>query len=324
MRENILYICCIKYITRKKYATYRQRYIILQYLNKEYKMFIAKNIEKGEKDMAGFFGFFDYTKPGPGISKDEPPKPRIVVFFEIYQRKFWNLIKINLMFLLFNLPAIVAAMIATQFLIQKTIMGDLGTDMTLRFIISLIFLCIPIITVGPAQAGFTYLLRNYAREEHAFLWSDFKEHALKNLKQSLIISIIDFAVVLLVSIDINVYLSIKGTNNLLVSVASGLLILAFIIYAMMHMYMYPLLVTFKLTIKQLYKNALIFAMIRFIPNLLILILCIGLILASFYNIIIGFILFPFITVSTIGLITNFFVYPTIKKHIIDKMESSGL
>jgi hypothetical protein len=29
--------------------------------------------------MAGFFGFFDYTKPGPGIDKDEPQKAAIFV-----------------------------------------------------------------------------------------------------------------------------------------------------------------------------------------------------------------------------------------------------
>ena len=50
--------------------------------------------------MAGFFGFFDYTKPGPGVPnpEDAPKKARILVFLEILQRKFWNLIKINLMF----------------------------------------------------------------------------------------------------------------------------------------------------------------------------------------------------------------------------------
>lgn len=38
--------------------------------------------------MAGFFGFFDYTKPGPGIPKDAPPKAPIAVFLGYIQESF--------------------------------------------------------------------------------------------------------------------------------------------------------------------------------------------------------------------------------------------
>ena len=48
--------------------------------------------------MAGFVGFFDYSKPGPGIEKDAPEKAAFFVFMDIYFRKFWNLIKINLLY----------------------------------------------------------------------------------------------------------------------------------------------------------------------------------------------------------------------------------
>jgi uncharacterized membrane protein YesL len=94
-----------------------------------------------------------------------------------------------------------------------------------------------------------------------------------------------------------------------------------ILFLMMHMYIYPMLVTFKLTVKQLYKNAFVFAIIKFFPNLGILLLCIILILASFYYTFIGVVLLVFITFSFIGLITNFYVYPSLQKYIIDKLES---
>jgi uncharacterized membrane protein YesL len=90
---------------------------------------------------------------------------------------------------------------------------------------------------------------------------------------------------------------------------------------MMHLYIYPMMVTFKLSIKQLYRNALIFAVIKFFPNLLILIVCAGLIYASFIYPVIGFILFPLITVSVIGFVTNFYVYPKMKRYIMDKVET---
>lgn len=274
--------------------------------------------------MAGFFGFFDYTKPGPGVPKDAPPKAPFIVFFEIYFRKFWNLVKINLMYNIFNLPALVAVIFGTMYLFQGMINEDPTLDLLTRFIIGSIFICIPLIAVGPAQAGFTYILRNYSREEHAFLWWDFKDTAKSNFKQSLIVSLIDFLVFIVFGIVINFYFKypVENTFSAYVMVfARSIVILAFIIYLMMHMYIYPMLITFKLNIRQLYRNALIFALAKFLPNLGILLLCIFLILLSFYfSTFIGIFLFLFITVSTIGLIINFYVYPKLKKYMIDKIE----
>jgi uncharacterized membrane protein YesL len=271
--------------------------------------------------MAGFFGFFDYTRPGPGVAKDAPPKPRFFQFFEIFSRKFWSLVKLNLLFTLFSLPALIALLFVSEFYIQGNIFpNEPFFDFVIKFVFGALFFCIPLVTVGPAQAGFTYVLRNYAREEHAFLWWDFKEHALKNFKQGMIVSLIDLVVVILVGIDINIYMQLKS-DSILTTIASVFLILAFIVYLMMHLYIYPMMVTFKLSIKQLYRNALIFAVIKFFPNLLILIVCAGLIYASFIYPVIGFILFPLITVSVIGFVTNFYVYPKMKRYIMDKVET---
>jgi uncharacterized membrane protein YesL len=267
--------------------------------------------------MAGIFGFFDYTKEGPGVNKDEPDKPRIVVFFEIFSRKFWNLVKLNFLYFLFSIPGLIAAFYASSILLQRLPITDELNILVLSLICSVIFMCLSVITVGPVQAGFTYILRNYSREEHAFLWWDFKENALKNLKQGLIISLIDLVVVIVFAFDFNLYTSLS--SSLLMSVSAGFMFIAFVVFIMMHMYIYPMLVTFDLSIKQIYKNALLFAMMRFIPNLLIIILSIGLILLSFLNILIGIVLLPLITFSLIGFITNFYVYPQLKKHIIDKL-----
>ncbi len=271
--------------------------------------------------MAGLFGFFDYTKPGPGVPENGPPKARIVVFFEIFTRKFWNLIKLNIMFFIFNIPALIAMLfIVPQYYLNKTISEDIFVDFILKFTVGAVFLCIPLITVGPAQAGFTYILRNYAREEHAFIWGDFKEHAMKNFKQGLIVSLIDLLVVILIGIDINIYMSLNN-SNFLMTMATSFLFLAFVTYLIMHMYIYPMMVTFKLSIKQIFKNSLIFAVMGFIPNILILVLCTVIIGVTLLILpVIGLILFPFITMSLIGLITNFYIYPKLKKHIIDKVE----
>jgi uncharacterized membrane protein YesL len=268
--------------------------------------------------MAGFFGFFDYTKPGPGVPKDAPPKARVIVFFEVLGRKFWNLVKMNIMFSLFNLPAIAAVFIATFFIFQNYLVEDPAYDLLLRFVLGSLLLCVPVITVGPAQAGYTYILRNYSREEHAFLWWDFKDTALKNFKESMIISVLDFIFVVFFGLALNFYNRLE-MNSILPSLATGFLLMAFVIFLMMHLYIYPMLITFKLTVRQIYKNAFIFALAKFFPNLGILLLCFLILQVTFIYPVIGIILFIFITVSLIGLIINFYSYPKLKKYIIDRM-----
>lgn len=280
--------------------------------------------------MAGFFGFFDYSKPGPGVPKDGPPKSPFIVFFEILQRKFWNLLKVNLMFLFFNIPAIIPGMLVMLFFFPNIIPDAMSnpdalvSDILIKFILLSLMMCIPMVTVGPAQAGFTYIMRNYAREEHAFLWSDFKETALKNMKQSLIVSTINFLATFLMLWSIRAYLII-GAGNFLMTAGSAIMIMLFIVFAMMNMYIYPIMITFSLSIKQIYKNALIFAVIKLIPNIGILLLSALIILLTFgmiipFSQIIGIILYIFLTVSLIGFLTNFYVYPKLKKYMISRVE----
>lgn len=275
--------------------------------------------------MAGFFGFFDYTKPGPGVEKDAPPKHPFIVFFEVFGRKFWNLVKLNMMFFIFNIPAYLCVLLASLFYFHpiQDITGSrdiISVDLIFRVIFGAFLTCIPVITVGPAQAGFSYILRNYSREEHAFIWWDFKDNALRNFKQASLVALIDFFVTIVFGISINFY--IKNTSSsIFMSIALGLIILAFLIFLMMHIYIYPMLVTFKLTIRQLYKNAFIFSVIKFFSNLGILILCAVIIALSFYILPLGIVLFPLITVSLIGYILNFFAYPKLKKYMMPEEET---
>jgi uncharacterized membrane protein YesL len=93
-----------------------------------------------------------------------------------------------------------------------------------------------------------------------------------------------------------------------------------VLFTMMMFYVYPMIVTFKLSLKQIFKNAFLFVHLGVKTNILTLFFCVLLIVPF----IIGFIYFPAIIVilplillSTIGLIINFNVYPYLKKYIID-------
>lgn len=269
--------------------------------------------------MAGFFGFFDYTKPGPGVNKDEPQKAAPLRFLDIYTRKFWNLIKINMLYFALSIPSIILFLIVSVFVFPQ-ITKETSLDIYMRMIIGALFFTIPVIAFGPAQAGFTYVLRNYAREEHSFIFSDFKEHALKNFKQGMIICTIDIVAFAIMMFDLKIYLTMKSSSPFLV-IPTTLMMIVFVIFIMMHMYIYPIMVTFQLKVKEIYKNAFIFSVLKFFPNLGILLLCFVLVVASFYNIVIGVILFPLITLSTIGLLTNFYIYPKLQKYMMKEEEA---
>lgn len=260
----------------------------------------------------------NYNRPGPGVEKDAPQKPRFFIFFEVLKRKFWNLLKVNLMTVLFNIPALLIAFYISSVLFQKIVLDGGVADFLLRLVFTSFITLIPLITIGPVQAGTTYILRNYSREEHSFIWGDFKEHFRKNFKQGMIITIIDSIVLILFSIALNVYL---GMSGLLPIAAAAFVIMSFIIFTIMHLYIYPMLVTVNLSIKNIYKNALIFSILKLIPNVLMLILNMVIMFAAFYIPVIGAILYILILPCLIGLMNNFYVNPLIKKYVITSDES---
>ncbi len=254
----------------------------------------------------------NYNKPGPGVDKDAPQKPRFFLFFEVLKRKFWHLMKVNLLFVIFNILALVVANYISTLLFQRISIDGGAGDLVIRIFFAAILTLIPVITTGPVQAGFTYVLRNYSREEHSFIWGDFKENIVKNFKQGMIITVIDIIAMVIFSIAINVYssmagmLSVFGTTFILVSV---------VIFLIMHLYIYPMLVTVNLSIKSIYRNALIFSVMKLIPNVLMLILNLLIAFLAFYMPLLGILLYVLILPSIVGLMNNFYVDPLIKKYV---------
>ncbi len=52
----------------------------------------------------GLFSYKSYYKPGKGVEKDAPEKNAFFRFFEIYGRKFWRFIQVNVIYLIVLLP----------------------------------------------------------------------------------------------------------------------------------------------------------------------------------------------------------------------------
>ena len=104
----------------------------------------------------------NYENAGPGIPKAPQEKTDFFKFFEIYGRRFWKLMELNLMYFIFYLPLFLGMTILFKESIVMNIkvvgIGALGV----------IFLA----TIGPATAGFTKVIRNYSQERNAFVFLD--------------------------------------------------------------------------------------------------------------------------------------------------------
>jgi len=174
--------------------------------------------------------FFNPAKEGPGVSKNAPQKKRFFLFWELYFRKFFKLIQANFIYILFSLP---------------------------------------IVTVGLAEVGLTYITRNYAREKHAFIWGDFVDTIKKNWRQALPIGFINALAMGVLAFDVYFYLNVETTSNITQVVMCAFAMLLFLVCAFMRYYIPLMIITFKLNWKQLYKNALIFSFVAIFRNLLI-------------------------------------------------------
>lgn len=218
--------------------------------------------------MAGFFGLFNYDKPGKGVSKDEPEKTGVALYIDILLLRFWKLVQLNLVYLLWSIPAIIiVCLVSTVAFIwlgssKLNFTEFSATDISAVYIICVCFtvIFIGIFGSGSASAGMAYVIKNYINNTHAWVWSDFKDSMKANFLQGTLIFIIDIVVTLLFIISF-VFYSTAMTGPLAVVLRVAVLVM-FIGFALMHMYIYPLLVGFELKTKDIYRNAFLLTMAK--------------------------------------------------------------
>ncbi len=221
----------------------------------------------------------DYETPGAGVPENEPQKPGPIRYFIVSGRKFWDMVVLNLLYFLFSLPAI-----AIYTLIGLLFLGNAGdavggalaaegmTDiqiLELKAAVHIVlsvgfgFLITALLGSGAPRAGLSFVLRNYSREEHAFLWSDFWENTKKNLGKGTVIFLIDVLFTFIICLDIASY---GGAGTFWGLIASYIALFIFIIYILMHPYIYMILVTFGLKLKAAYKNAFMLTAVKIFQN----------------------------------------------------------
>ncbi len=272
--------------------------------------------------------FNNYLKEGPGVEKDAPEKHRFFLFFELFGRKPGKLIQLNMIYAITLIPLVIGLLLSLR--VNPAIMADgvinvqdlrdyplivLSGD-----IIGLIVLVASLFVAGPATAGFTYVIRNFQRQEHAWVLSDFFDNFKKNFKQGTLMAILDLVLctVMYVALVFYGYMA-KDWAPELVSAAPYLMatICVFaLVYLWMHYYIYVMMVTFKLKLKDIFHNAFLFAFAKLPLNIFISIIVGAVLFASVYYMFYGAIAAFIISLAFVGYVITFSVYPTIDNYLL--------
>lgn len=300
--------------------------------------------------MAKFPKLFDYTKPGKGLSVEQAEIKGIKGFFTVLKEKIWDMFKINLLFMVFHIPVFIIYYLLSQLIVPggtaptpmtvaeypyvaawnginigSSMMlssSTFWTDFILRLGSFVFLISTPMLAIGPLQAGFSYIFQSFVRSNPVFLVSDFFGKAKENLKQSIIVSLIDLAVVFILAFDIRVYYmsAMYGEGGFFLTFLTTLMIMIFVIYLVMHMYIYPLMVMFDMTVKQLYKNSFLLTVASFLPAIGVLLIDAALIMIPFFfirNPLHYIVLAMLIQPALIALINNYFIRSYVNKYLYE-------
>lgn len=230
------------------------------------------------------FGMYDYEKAGSGVSKNAPKKKAFFAFFELYFRKFWKLIRLNFLTFLF---------------------------------------CIPIVTIGPALAGMTKVLRNYTLEKNSFIFHDFWKGFTQNWKQSVPVGLLDVLLTVSAMAALKVYPEMANnaeSGGVLYIVLCVISISFALTVLMMNFYIMPMIVATDLNLSSIIKNSFFLTCVSLKKNV------ITLLIVAVIAFIIGvsailhittLIIVPIWPISFLGFVIMFNSYPQIQKYVID-------
>ena len=214
---------------------------------------------------------------GRGIAKNGPKKKPFFRFWELFANKFWTFFRLNLIYVLF---------------------------------------CLPVVTIGPATAALTAMMRNIYLERPQFIWHDFVSYFKKNFKQSFFIGIVDIIAVA-VSVITFIQFSKQPEMENSMKVLYVLSIAAQVMFLMMNFYIYPQIVALDLRMSGILKNSMILIFVNLPAELIVLALLMGFFaLFSYFFLPLVFFL-PFIPGAWLVFLSVFCCYPAIQKLIIN-------
>ncbi|MDR1599291.1 MAG: DUF624 domain-containing protein [Oscillospiraceae bacterium] len=217
--------------------------------------------------MGNFFNRMYYGKAGKGDYRPEDlPANRWALFWEMLRIRWSGVARANLFQLLFFIPAILWTLLNVTVLFslaQEGVEGEAAQslanfDIVFQYLLGMAP-CIAI--TGPFTAGVTAILRNWARDQHSFFMSDFKDTVKANWKQALAVSAITGVLPVIALVCWRFYGGM-AVNNILFMIPQMLVMVLALIWLLALALIYPLMITYELKFGALVRNAVVLSVGR--------------------------------------------------------------
>lgn len=223
-------------------------------------------------------GFFKInTKEGPGVDKDTAQIPAFIRFFKVFGSRFWQIVLLNALY---------------------------------------VFACLPIITIGPATAGLTYVLRNFSQGKPVEPFNDFFGKCKEHFKQGVIVFVINVIIAAAAGFAAYMWSSDEmQVSSVFRTIALVVVFFVVIIWFFANFYIYPLMVSFDLPLKKLIRNSIILGGYTLGRNIIMTVITVGMFLLCFFLFPLSVMIILFFAFSFCILVNQFFTYPILVKYV---------
>ena len=201
----------------------------------------------------------------PDLTPEDLPRNRWALFFAMLRMRWGKLIQLNLIFLLFLLPMVIWGGINIVTMNQVAI-GVLDGTSDASMLLSLLFFWllvnIPLsIPAGLGQAGMAFICRNWARDQHAWAWTDFIDTIKKNWKQAIGVSLLTSAGTYLLAVAFVQYPAIVGSPLFGVFLQALVGVMMAVLW-LIQILIWPMMVTYQLKFGTLLRNSAVLIIAR--------------------------------------------------------------
>ena len=184
--------------------------------------------------------------------------------------------------------------------------------------------CIPIVTAGASITALYYVTLKMVRNEESYIFRSFFKSFKQNFRQATIIHLIMVAAAVLLYLDTNI---VKVMGEPMSQIMSVIFAVFTLVYAMILLYLYPILAKFYNSVKNTFTNAILMA-IRHLPYTIIMLIICALPLLIFFvpslqmqmTLILLLLLFG---MAVIAYLNSFFLVKIFDKYIPENSEEEA-
>ena len=206
----------------------------------------------------------------PDLTKEKvASESRFKLFLTVIQVRGVKLLSLNLLYSLFLIPTF----FWTYFMLINL---SSTQNFSMEFFVPYIYMYFPCFLIAmPGTLGFTNVLHRWANDEHAWVGSDFWDGIKKNWKQGLAVTVINYFVLLLLIYCTWWWHEMGKQDGIFSYLGYAYYVLAGVsfVYFMVHMYVFPMLVRYKLKLKDLYRYAFMLSFRCFLGTVVCLFAC---------------------------------------------------